>query len=80
MTTHSSILAWRILWTDEPGDTVHGVIKSWTPLNTYTHIQFRKTQKRKKEGKRKTQSAVQKQYFALYTHEYFVYECVYVCI
>ena len=46
MTTHSRILAWRILWTDEPGGTVHGVIKSWTPLNTYTHvIRFRKTQK-----------------------------------
>ena len=27
MATHSSILAWRILWTD------HGVRKSWTQLS-----------------------------------------------
>ena len=31
MTTHSSILAWGIPWTEEPGGaTVHGVIKSDT--------------------------------------------------
>ena len=32
MATHSSVLAWRILWTEEPGgwSTVHGVTKSWT--------------------------------------------------
>ena len=33
MTTYSSILAWRIPWTEEPGGlqsaTVHGVAKSW---------------------------------------------------
>ena len=30
MATHSSILAWRISWTEEPGGlhTVHGVAKS----------------------------------------------------
>ena len=29
--THSSILSWRIPWTEEPGwATVHGVAKSWT--------------------------------------------------
>ena len=29
MTTHSSILAWEIQWTEEPGGaTVHGVTKS----------------------------------------------------
>ena len=29
--THSSILAWRIPWTEEPGGaTVHRVAKSWT--------------------------------------------------
>ena len=30
--THSHILAWRILWTEEPGrlHTVHGVEKSQT--------------------------------------------------
>ena len=33
--THSSILAWRILWTEEPGGlhTVHGVTKSQTRLS-----------------------------------------------
>ena len=31
MATHSSILAWRIPWTEEPGrlHTIHGVAKSW---------------------------------------------------
>ena len=35
MAAHSSILAWRILWTEEPGrlHTVHGVAKSWTQLS-----------------------------------------------
>ena len=32
-TTHSSILAWEIPWTEEPGGlTVHGVAKSRTRL------------------------------------------------
>ena len=35
MATHSSILAWRILWTEEP--TVHGVTKSRTRLSIFTH-------------------------------------------
>ena len=30
MATHSSIIAWRILWTEEPG---HGVTKSPTRLS-----------------------------------------------
>ena len=31
MATHSSILAWRLPWTEEPaGATVHGVAKSQT--------------------------------------------------
>ena len=34
MATHSSILAWRIPWAEEPGETaVHGVTKSWTRLS-----------------------------------------------
>ena len=34
MATHSSILAWRISWTEEPvGYIVHGVTKSWTLLS-----------------------------------------------
>ena len=36
--THSSILAWRIPWTEEPGGlhTVHGVAKSRTRLSDFT--------------------------------------------
>ena len=33
MATHSSILAWRIPWTEEPGKLVHGVTKSRTQLS-----------------------------------------------
>ena len=35
MATHSSILAWRIPWTEEPGGLVHGVAKSRTPLSDF---------------------------------------------
>ena len=41
MATHSSILAWSIPWTEEPGwqTTVHRVTKSQTPLKQLsTHI------------------------------------------
>ena len=31
MATHSSILAWRISWTEEPGGPLHRVAQSWTP-------------------------------------------------
>ena len=30
MATHSSILVWRIPWTEEPGAIVHGVAESQT--------------------------------------------------
>ena len=34
MATHSSILAWEILWTEEPGGVpVHGVTKTQTQLS-----------------------------------------------
>ena len=34
MTSHSSILDWRIQWTEEPGQvTLHGVTKCWTQLS-----------------------------------------------
>ena len=33
MATHSSILAWKIPWTEESGGTVHGVVKSHTLLS-----------------------------------------------
>ena len=35
MATHSSILAWRISWIEEPGGLLHGVAKSWTWLSTW---------------------------------------------
>ena len=43
MATHSSIFAWRIPWTEEPGRfIVHSVTKSWTQLkwlSMHTHRQ-----------------------------------------
>ena len=37
MATHSSILAWKIPWTEEPGGaTLHGVTKIQTWLSTHT--------------------------------------------
>ena len=30
MATHSSILVWRIPWTEEPGELLHGITTSWT--------------------------------------------------
>ena len=44
MATHSSILAWRIPWTEEPGglESVHAVPKSRTRLkrlHTHGHTQ-----------------------------------------
>ena len=35
MVTHSSILAWKIPWTEA---TVHGVAKSWTQLSDLTSL------------------------------------------
>ena len=45
MATHSSILAWKILWTEEPGEAaVHEVAKSQTRLRQSTttecHVLF----------------------------------------
>ena len=34
MASHSSTLAWKIPWTEEPG-TIHGVTKSWTRLSNF---------------------------------------------
>ena len=42
MATHSSILAWRIPWTEEPEwATVHGVVKRRTWLSDFTSLHFR---------------------------------------
>ena len=40
MATHTSILAWRISWREEPGRLVHGVTKSWTQLSDFTSLHF----------------------------------------
>ena len=41
MATHSSILAWRTTWTEEPGGfTVHGVTESDTTKHEQELIQF----------------------------------------
>ena len=42
MASHSSILAWKTPWTEEPGAIAYKVTKSWTQLHqmsvhTYTH-------------------------------------------
>ena len=38
MTTRSSVLAWKIPWTEEPGGLqCKGVAKSQTQLSTHTH-------------------------------------------
>ena len=37
MASHSSTLAWKIPWMEEPGGLqVHGVMKSWTRLSNFT--------------------------------------------
>ena len=41
MSTHSSILAWRIPWIEEPRATVHGVTKSQTWLLPYGGLTWR---------------------------------------
>ena len=33
ISTHSSILAWRITWTEEPGGLQSMELQSWTQLN-----------------------------------------------
>ena len=41
MATHSSILAWEIPWTEEPGRLQLIEVQSWTPLNRQsTHTCF----------------------------------------
>ena len=42
MATHSSFLAWRIPWTEEPGrlHTAHGVAQSWTRRSSWALMQL----------------------------------------
>ena len=37
MSTHSSILAWKIPWREEP---VHGVAKGWTQLSRHEYVTY----------------------------------------
>ena len=45
MATHSSILAWSIPWTEEPGGlhTVHRVAKSWMRLKRLSMYAYKST-------------------------------------
>ena len=46
MATHSSTLAWRIPWREEPGRLlVHGVTKSRTQLSDFTSLKKNKSLK-----------------------------------
>ena len=36
MVAHSSVLVWKILWTEEPGGLLSGVANSWTRLGNST--------------------------------------------
>ena len=38
MATHSSVLAWRIPWTEEPGGLQSVGYTDWTGLSLHTHI------------------------------------------
>ena len=42
MATNSSIFAWKIQWTEEPGRPVHGVTKSQKRLRDFTFTFFQK--------------------------------------
>ena len=42
MATHSSTLAWKIPWTEEPGGPFHGVTKSRTQLSDFSFSFFLK--------------------------------------
>ena len=37
MATHSSILAWKVPWTEEPGGLQSMGLQSWTRLSTHAH-------------------------------------------
>ena len=40
MATHSSILAWKIPWTEEPVGLSSLGLQSWTRLSMHTHLKF----------------------------------------
>ena len=60
MPTHSSILAWRIPWTEEPGGLQSMESQSWTQLSdfTFTNKKFKIWKKKHKCRPQKKQSLV----------------------
>ena len=38
LATYSSILSWKIPWTEDPGGLQSMGLQSWTQLSTYTHM------------------------------------------
>ena len=51
MVTHSSTLAWRMSWTEEPGKLVHGVIESDTTEVTQNSMEQKLGASRAREGR-----------------------------
>ena len=74
MATHSSILAWKILWTEEPGRaTVCGVAKSQTQLRMHARAPVPRLQILLRRGKRPANSSPQHDGSHL-THTVITYE------
>ena len=59
MVTHSSILAWKIPWTEEPGRLVHQVMESHTRLSTHSYIHSQSREKRMNKKPRLRRSSYQ---------------------
>ena len=56
MAAHSSILAWKILWTEEPGGLQSmGLQESWTRLSTHAFFHSRIQEETQSELKRQWQ-------------------------
>ena len=58
MATHSSTLAWKIPWTEEPGRLQSKGLQSWTRLSNFIHTHTHTKQKNK--TKKKNQRTVER--------------------
>ena len=58
MATHSSTLAWKILWTEEHGGlhTAHGVAESWTQPSDFTSLSDKDGAEARESGCRRWRS------------------------
>ena len=56
MTTHSSILAWSIPFTEEPGALQSMTSQSWTRLSDYHSLQYKKKLGEKERERKKPPS------------------------